>query len=102
MRVLSFNNPYKPLPMQNNDFYRGSHVISDQEPRKVVEQVSEFVKDKTNAEKVYNTTPVMAGIVQGQANLVVITSCLVMWDTTIGEFRSWQNKVQLNGGNINF
>ncbi len=80
--------------------FRGSHVITNQEVQQVIDQVETFRKDKKDFEVIYNSTPVMAGIQNGHANMVVIVTALCMWTTTPQEFKAWRNRFELSGQKI--
>ena len=74
---------------------KASHVFSGEDPYSVVSEVETFVKDKANYTLTFSTTPIMAGLQNGRANMVIITTCLVIWDSTPTEFRKWRERMKL-------
>lgn len=77
-----------------------SHIIADQEPQKVVSQVEEFKKGKQKFREIYSTTTVATNAANNQINFMVVTSCLMLWETTVEDYKAFQNRLQLMNGKL--
>lgn len=80
----------------------GTHIICDTDSQKVVTEVNRFtqhlaVLQGADCTTVYSTTPVMVGVLaNGQANLMVFTSCLIMWECTPEQWKSHEFKLSMS------
>jgi hypothetical protein len=84
------------------DLMRVSHVIANQEHQKAVMEVEEFKKNKQNFEAHYSTTAVITAANQqtGQMQTTIITTVLCIWDDTLENYRTFQNRLQLMNGKL--
>jgi len=71
----------------------GTHIIANNDPQVVVNAALKFINEpvrKKDIRLVYSTTPIMVGLLpNGQANIMVFTSCLVLWECTKEEWESY-------------
>lgn len=73
-----------------------AHVIANQNPQLCVDEVNEFVKDKSILTKVYSTTPIIMGADNlGRANTLILTTCLITFIATPDEKKSHETKLKL-------
>ena len=73
-----------------------AHVIASQNPQQCIDEVNEFVKDKSILTKVYNTTPVITGADKlGRANTLILTTCLITFMATPDEKKAHETKSTL-------
>jgi len=69
----------------------GTHIICDADPNKVVTDVAKFIDKKQDTKLDFSTTPVLIGVLpNGQPNLMILTSCLIRWETTEADWKSFQ------------
>lgn len=81
--------------MEKN-YIKAGHTICNADPQICIDEVEKFIKNKKNATTIYNTTPVIVGVTHNrQAQINVMTSCLIQWETTIEEFRSFRTRLEL-------
>jgi hypothetical protein len=80
---------------------RASHVIANEDSYQLHKDVEGFIKDKPNVTTLKNSTPVVAGMTmmgkQPVANMKVIVTCLVEWDSTEENFRLFRKRLELTG-----
>jgi len=74
----------------------GTHILINQDHQAFMKDLKEFCKDRAGAEIHYSTTPVIAGVLaNGQANVIVFTSCLIYWECTNEEWESHLFKMKM-------
>lgn len=77
-------------------------VIADSNPQAVINKVGDFILDKKEVQTIYNTSAVMVGAQQFgggvQAQMQVITTCLIIWRATLEEKNNFEagQKLKLN------
>lgn len=79
----------------------GSHIISNQDAQQCVKDVEKFTDKKNVLLKQYSTTVVPTGVaaIRGvqQMNLTVITTCLILWECSDEDWRSFQFNLKHGG-----
>lgn len=79
---------------------KGTHVIANQVPHECTKEVEKFCKNKPDAVKTYSTNVVMIGAnnVHGtvQAQMQIVTTCLIHWECTEDDWKSFQFSQQMN------
>jgi hypothetical protein len=68
--------------MEKTKYIQMGHVIAHQSPQNCIEEVEKFCKEKPKAIKIYSTTSLMIGSGNGQAQMIIVTSCLIQWEFT--------------------
>lgn len=75
--------------------------FAEQDSVKLEKTISEFIKGKKVITIVWNCTPVMMGGQMGrgqlQANIVIVPTCYIRWETTQKEYETFLNRLQLTG-----
>lgn len=68
----------------------GTHILINQDPQGLLKEVETFTNKKAGVEKYYTTTPVTVGVLpNGQANIMIFTTCLIMWEISDEDWRSF-------------
>jgi len=67
----------------------GTHILSNQDPQALKNEVDKFTNKKENVETHYSTTPVVIGVLPNrQLDIIVIATCLIFWETSEEDWRS--------------
>ncbi len=78
----------------------GAHILANQDPYLLKKEVRKFIADHLPGKDVtvmYSVSAVVVGANGHHAQTNLIVSCLIGWDTTETEFKTFRQRLQLLG-----